>query len=264
MSKVENLMELPLELQHKHLLLGLSLVPRLTYLMRIGPLDPEAGSMDASVREAAQVIQQAGAEWGALLPTGPLRCSSACPCGLGGCGLLIPSPTLSAAARLSSAALMQAALRQGPAIFRPFDGPHCAILQQTWASLMTTASDLCSSETLQAALEHGTLAQAQHSFGHHKAQGAYEALLRTADGSSPTTQMFVLSRLRNVACCAASAWLETLPTAPPLDNGAFCAALRRRLSESNLPSSSPDAACFCGTRLSTTDAEHALTIIRDG
>jgi hypothetical protein len=188
------------------------------------------------------------------------------PLRLGGCGLPIPSPTLSTAARLSSAALTQAALWQGPAIFRPFDGPHCAILQQTWESLTITASDLCSSETatLQAALEHCTLAQAQHSFGHHKAQRAYEALLSTADGFSPTTQMFVPSRLRSVACRAASAWLETLPTAPPLDNGAICAALRRRLSESNLPSGSPVATGFCGTRLSATDAEHALTIIRDG
>jgi hypothetical protein len=62
---------------------------------------------------------------------------------LGGCGLPIPSLTLSAAAWLSSAALTQAALRQGPAIFRPFDGPHCAILQQTWETLKTTAADLC-------------------------------------------------------------------------------------------------------------------------
>jgi hypothetical protein len=185
------------------------------------------------------------------------------PLRLGGCGLPIPSPTLSAAARLSSVALKQAALRQGPAIFRPFDGPHCAILQQTWETLKTTAADLCSPETatLQAALEHGTLAQAQHSFGHHEAQRAYEALHRTADGFSPTTRMLVLSRPRSVACRAASAWLETLPTAPPLrlDDGAFRAALRRRLGECNLPSGSPDATCFCRTSLRATDAEHALT-----
>jgi hypothetical protein len=185
------------------------------------------------------------------------------PLRLGGCGLPIPSPTLSDAARLSSAALTQAALQQGPAIFRPFDRPHCAILQQTWETLKTTAPDLCSPKTatLQAALEHGTLAQAQHSFGHHEAQRAYEALLRTADGFSPTTRMLVLSRLRSVACRAASAWLETLPTAPPLrlDDGAFRAALRRRLGESNLPSGSPDATCFYRTSLRATDAEHALT-----
>jgi hypothetical protein len=72
--------------------------------------------------------------------------------------------------------------------------------------------------------------------------------------------MLVLSRLRSVACRAASAWLETLPTAPPLrlDDGALRAALRRRLGESNLPSGSPDATCFCMTSLSTTDADHVL------
>jgi hypothetical protein len=115
--------------------------------------------------------------------------------------------------------------------------------------------------TLQAALQHCTLAQAQQSFGYHEAQRAYEALLRTADGFSPTKRMLVLSRLCSVACRAASAWLETLPTAPPLclDNGAFRAALHRRLGESNLPSGSPDATCFCPTSLRATDAKHALT-----
>jgi hypothetical protein len=145
----------------------------------------------------------------------------------------------------------------------PLRRAHCVILQQTWETLKSTAADLCSPETatLQAALEHGTLAQAQHSFGHHEAQRAYEALLRTADGFSPTTRMLALFRLRSVACRAGSAWLETLPTAPPLrlDDGAFRAALRRRLGESNVPSGSPDATCFCRTSLRATDAQHALT-----
>jgi hypothetical protein len=55
-------MELPLELQHKHLLLRLSMVPGHTYLLRRGPLDPDAGSMDASVREPAEAIQQSGGD----------------------------------------------------------------------------------------------------------------------------------------------------------------------------------------------------------
>jgi hypothetical protein len=139
MSKVEKLVELPLEQQHKHLLLRLSMVPRLTYLMRTGPLDPAAGTMDPSVREAARAIQQAGADMAGLFATLTAEMQLGLPLRLGGCGLPIPSPTLSAAARLSSAALMQAALRQGPAIFRPFDGPHCAILQQTWETLKSTA-----------------------------------------------------------------------------------------------------------------------------
>jgi hypothetical protein len=263
MSKVEELVEIPLELQHKHLLLPLSMVPRLTYLMRTGPLDPVAGSIDASVREAARVIQQAGADTAGPFATRMAEMQLGLPLRLGGCGLPTPTPTLSAAARLSSVALTLAALRQGPAIFRAFDGPQCAILQQTWETSKTTAADLCSLETatLQAALEHSTLAKEQHSFGHHKAQCAYKALLRTADSFSPTTPMLVLSRLRSVACRAAPAWLETLPTTPllRLDDGAFRTALPCCLGESNLPSGSPDATCFCRTSLSATDAEHALT-----
>jgi hypothetical protein len=161
MSKVEKVMELPLELQHKHLLLRLSMVPLLAYLMRTGPLDPAAGTMFAFGREAARVIQQAGADMAGHFAILTAEMQLGLPLQLGGCGLPIPSPTLSAAARLSSAALTQAALRQGPAIFRPFDWPHCAILQQTWETLKSTAADLCSPETatLQAALEHGTLAR---------------------------------------------------------------------------------------------------------
>jgi hypothetical protein len=160
--KVEKLMELPLELQHKHLLLRLSMVPRLTYPLRTGPLDPDAGSMDALVREAARVFQQAGADMVGSFATRTAEMLL---------GLPIPSSTLSEAARLSSAALTQAALRPAPSIFLPFGVPHCAILRHTWVTLKTTAEDLCSPETatLQAALEHGTLTQAQHSFGHHEA-----------------------------------------------------------------------------------------------
>jgi hypothetical protein len=51
------------------------------------------------------------------------------------------------------------------------------------------------------------------------------------------------------------------PTPPPLclDDGAFYAALRLRLGEFSLPSGSQDAACFCGARLSGTDAKQALS-----
>jgi hypothetical protein len=101
------------------------MVLRLTYLMRIGPLDPAAGSMDGAVREAARVIQQAGADMAGPFATRTAKTQLVLPLPLGGCGLLIPSPTLSAAGRLSSAALTQAALRQGPAIFCPI-APSCS------------------------------------------------------------------------------------------------------------------------------------------
>jgi hypothetical protein len=58
---VPKLMELPLELQHKHLLLRLSLVPRTTYLLQTGHLNRDEGCMDDSVQEAARCIRRAGA-----------------------------------------------------------------------------------------------------------------------------------------------------------------------------------------------------------
>jgi hypothetical protein len=58
---VPKLMQLPLKLQHKHLLLRLSMIPRTTYLLRTGPLNPDEGRMDDSVQEAARCIRRAGA-----------------------------------------------------------------------------------------------------------------------------------------------------------------------------------------------------------
>jgi hypothetical protein len=50
---VQTLMNLPLELQLKHLLLRLFMVPSLMHLLLTEPLDPDAGCMDTSVQEAA-------------------------------------------------------------------------------------------------------------------------------------------------------------------------------------------------------------------
>jgi hypothetical protein len=102
---VSRLMELPLELQNQHLLLRLSMVPRTTYLLRAGPIDIGAGCMDRAVRDAALCIAKAGADM-----VGPLFSPTAAehiglPLRLGGCGLPVPTSTLGAAARLSSAAL---------------------------------------------------------------------------------------------------------------------------------------------------------------
>jgi hypothetical protein len=114
--------------------------------------------MDASVREAARVMQQAGGDM-----AGPFATRTA-------------EMQLCLPLRLWPAHPLPHTLCRGsPAIFRPFDRPHCAILQLWWETLKTTAADLCSPETatLQAALEPGSLVQAQHSFGHHDAQHAY-------------------------------------------------------------------------------------------
>jgi hypothetical protein len=59
---VTTLMALPLELQNKFLLLCLSMVPRLTYLLCVGPLDPSQGCMDEEVQTATRAIQEAGGE----------------------------------------------------------------------------------------------------------------------------------------------------------------------------------------------------------
>jgi hypothetical protein len=54
--------------------------------------------------------------------------------------------------------------------------------------------------------------------------------------------------------------MESLPEAPPLRlaDGAFRAALRCCLGESNLLLSTPEVVRFYGMRLLATDSEHAL------
>jgi hypothetical protein len=136
---VSKLMELPLELQNQHLLLRLSMVPRTTYLLRAGPIDKGAGCMDDAVRDAALRIAKAGADI-----VGPLFSPTAAEqiglsLRLGGCGLPVPTSTLADAARLSSSALTQAALRHAPALLRPFDGPHRGALQQMWHDVQICA-----------------------------------------------------------------------------------------------------------------------------
>jgi hypothetical protein len=78
--------------------------------------------MDDEVRTAALAIQGAGGEL-----VGPLQSSAAqamlgLPLRLGGCSLPTPSDPIPGAARLSSAALTQAALRNGHASLRAFVG----------------------------------------------------------------------------------------------------------------------------------------------
>jgi hypothetical protein len=132
------------------------------------------------------------------------------PLRLGGCGMPIPSLTFVAAAWLSSAALTQVVLRQAPALFRLFDGPHHATLQRTghvWETLNTSAAGLSSPETVRPCKQPSSTAP-------WRRQGTALATTNpcapmqpcsTPPTVSPTTQMLVLARLCSAACRAASA-----------------------------------------------------------
>jgi hypothetical protein len=86
---VPKLMQLLLELEHKHLLLCLSMAPRTTYLLRTGPVNPEERCMDDSVQDAARCIRRAGASMVGDSFTAPEQILL--PLHLGGCGFP-PSP----------------------------------------------------------------------------------------------------------------------------------------------------------------------------
>jgi hypothetical protein len=136
--------------------------------------------MDDAVRDAALRIAKAGADM-----VGPHFSPTAAeqiglPLRLGGCGLPVPTSTLAVAARLSSAALTQAALQHAPALLRPFDGPHRDALQQMWHDVQICAPGLWGPdlESLPDPLSDHTLTQAQHTYARHRAQSTYDKLLR--------------------------------------------------------------------------------------
>jgi hypothetical protein len=146
---VPKLMELPLELQHKHLLLRLSMVPRTTYLLRTGPLNPDEGCMDDSVQEAARCIRRAGGSIiGDSLTSLTAPEQILLPLRLGGCGFPSITPSVAREAQLSSEYLTQLALQNAPAHLRPFDGPHLPALDQMWDAVKSGALGLCAPQGL--------------------------------------------------------------------------------------------------------------------
>jgi hypothetical protein len=179
-------MELPLELQNQHLLLRLSMVPHTTYLLRARPIHKGAGCMDDAVRDAALRIAKAGADMVDPLFSPTAAEQIGLPLRLGGCGLPVPTSTLTVAARLSSAALTQAALRHAPALLCPFDGPHRGALQQMWHDVQICAPGLWGPDLkpLPDPLSDHTLTQAQHTYARHRAQSTYDKLLQDVDQPS--------------------------------------------------------------------------------
>jgi hypothetical protein len=175
---VNALRHLPLGHQDQFLLLGKSLVPRLVHVTRTGPVNPEGGDVDTVVETASADILQAARDIAAvdlsMSPTTeaqlhlPLRHS--------GCGLRVPGVhgMEGQVACLASAALAQRAMSSGPAVLRPFDGPHRTALETTWQQATAAAPGLWSDEVacLRAALDSNAGALAQSTFAVHQAQEA--------------------------------------------------------------------------------------------
>jgi hypothetical protein len=177
------LRHLPLGHQDQFLLLRKSLVPRLVHVTRTGAVNPEGGDVDRVVKTASADILQAARDIAAVdITTSPTAEAQLhlplCHCG---CGLRVPGVhgIKGQVARLASAALAQRAMSSGPALLRPFDGPHRTALKTTWQQAMAAAPGLWSHEVacLRAALDSNAAASAQSTFAVHQAQAAYDHLL---------------------------------------------------------------------------------------
>jgi hypothetical protein len=106
----------------------------------------------------------------------------------------------------------------GPALLRPFDGPHRTALKTTWQQAMAAAPGLWPDEVacLRAALDSNAAASVQSTFAVHQAQAAYDHLLRGLDGNTTNGQI-AQAWLRSVAspCALHDSRHSQPPTASP-------------------------------------------------
>jgi hypothetical protein len=193
------LKQYPLTLQDRFLVLRKSLLPRLVYLTRTGPVTSDGDIVDADVRSAANRILRAARDFIAEDFIAPPTTDNQLrlPLRLGGCGLRVPGAhgIEGCVSCLLSAALAQAAFNNGPTMLRPFDRPHRAALDATWQAARTAVPELWKPETqdLSEALTKRVLASAQHTFAFNRAQAVFLQLLQSLDSSSPDGQIALAS-----------------------------------------------------------------------
>ena len=249
--------------QDAFLLLRSSLSSRLIFLQRAVPataaMPPDhpirAAHLAAADDITAAALAFARLEGSALLPPAARELMQA-PLRHGGFGMYRCGADDLAAAYLSSAALAHKALQAAPSQLRPFASDASrAPLAVTWQSLHTRHPVVAGDAPAQ--LDEATvithLPSLQHRLGKHLADTAAAAQLAAA----PVELQAVL---RSAGCAPAAAWIMAKPTTPrlALDNGAFRAAVRRRLGVPALPPGARHARCACGELARDLGPEHAL------
>jgi hypothetical protein len=144
---VRKAMELPLELQHKHLLLRLSMVLRTIYL----PM--------TRCKRLPSACGKPGPAWW-VTPSRPSPCSNISRSSYAWVGVFPLHHThcirSARAARPSSVSLTQLALQNAPAQLSPFDGPHLPAIEQMWDAVKSVDPGLCA--------PHKSLAEARKDY----------------------------------------------------------------------------------------------------
>ena len=275
LAQLHDLMQLPLPVQSKLLLLRKSVQHRLRHLprtvryfrLKADLQKVEEGVMEAffallgrEFRDHPQALMQA------MLP---LRA--------GGFGLLPmvgADSVLCDAAYLSQAALTHAAFSSGPVHFDPFHGPS-----RIWLDGCVRGISAALGEVLDKWPESLVDSQSVSCVGFAGAQSAVStavaeqlsSLLRAsydpaAEGLSDAQRQdrrSHLARLLSVADPVSSAWLDVLPTRPALvlSDGDVVASSRFRLGMCPGPECPPSSCrvlCACGNALTGSAFDHAM------
>jgi hypothetical protein len=206
-----------------------------------------------AVDGAFALLQQARVE-------GPLTAQITLPLRHGGLGLAGTGPAEGRAAYLAAAAAAHRAMLEGPAAFRPFNGPGGVELRAQWEELHDGAGDLWPPEVRNVNPDNlGAIADAQSTFSRHIAAAKLSALLESFDAHSIDGRS-ARARLLSCACRPASAWLDTLPLTRTLElkSGEVRTSPRHRLGLSMMPPNAPSLLCSCGAALNGNTADHAM------
>jgi hypothetical protein len=149
---------------------------------------------------------------------------------------------------------------EGPAAFRPFDGPGGVELRAQWEELHGGAGDLWPPEVRDVNPDNlRVIADAQSTVSRHIAAAKLCALLESFDAHSVDGRS-ARARILSWACHPASAWLDTLPLTRTLElrSGEVRTGLRHRLGLSMIPPNAPLLLCSCGAALNGNTADHAM------
>jgi Reverse transcriptase (RNA-dependent DNA polymerase) len=264
---VDALRALPLRVQSQFLLLRLSLAPRLAHLLRTVEWEriaPSVRRLESEVHAAARSLLHMPPAVAGAFGAGDSACARAAaqialPIRHGGFGLPVVGALEADAARLSAAALAQAAMAAAHPPFRPLDGRLRAGFVGAWERVHADAAPLwpAESRTLSPAFVHNVLPDVQRQYTRAVSDRDGAAFLARFDVATEPGQADA-ARMRSVACRPASAWIDALPTSPLLTLGDndYVVSARFRLGLPQAAEGCPLPPCSCGEPRVSSD--HAM------
>ena len=265
-AQVQKLAGLPLPLQSKLVLLQSSLSLRMAHLQRTLPfvrVEESTRTVEDEIMETVAGIyrlptQADPAGWGGA--SGREREQMALPLRHGGFGLRRVTAVEADAALLSGAAKAQAAMAEGLAACRPFEGASRAPLVEKWHDVFDDVGPEREWEPgerdLPAETVRDTLPRLQSIVSRVIGDRAGKAFLEACDLTADAG-LHDAARLRSAANGPASAWITALPGPhTTLLDAEVIMAGRHRLGV-GVPSRVPVPPCFCDAE-SAGEADHAM------